>query len=117
MAPGSRNIVVVQNGSRGVQAGAVDPAAGRRGQQAPLVRRLTAGPLLYLAGIAAAGGEGADVLVEGHAYGSLSVTSYTVGARCPPDSAVTAGAAALDSDVPPSAVSPVPHRRARGAGR
>jgi 4,5-DOPA dioxygenase extradiol len=58
-------------------------------------------PLLYLAGIAAASGKGADVLVEGPAYGSLSMTSYTVGAACPPDTTAGAGAAPLASDVPP----------------
>lgn len=38
--------------------------------------------MLYLARIAAASGTGADVLVEGCAYGSLSMTSYTVGSDC-----------------------------------
>lgn len=37
-------------------------------------------PLLYVAGAAAASGQGADVLVEGCAMGSLSMTAYTVGA-------------------------------------
>jgi len=36
-------------------------------------------PLLYLAGIAAAGNTAAHVLVDGYAMGSLSMVSYTVG--------------------------------------
>jgi 4,5-DOPA dioxygenase extradiol len=37
-------------------------------------------PLLYFAGLAAVDGGGVDVLVDGCAYGSLSMTSYTLGA-------------------------------------
>jgi len=37
-------------------------------------------PLLYVAGLADAAGSNADVLTEGYTYGSLSMTSYTLGA-------------------------------------
>jgi len=41
-------------------------------------------PLLYLAGLAEAEGGVADVLVDGYAYGSLSMTSYTLDFRPAP---------------------------------
>jgi 4,5-DOPA dioxygenase extradiol len=38
-------------------------------------------PLLYLAGLASAGGSTAEVIVEGYVYGSQSMTCYTIDAN------------------------------------
>ena len=64
-------------------------------------------PLLYVAGAAAEAGELADVLIDGYAAGSLSMTCYTVGAHSPagddpPPPDQRPAASFLDAgDVPP----------------
>lgn len=40
-------------------------------------------PLLYLAGLCRAAGRPAEVLVQGYAFGSISMTAYTLDADCP----------------------------------
>ena len=59
-------------------------------------------PLLYLAGLAAAAETPTDVLSDGYAYGSLSMTSYTLGASGLPQPPSSAEAAPLpDPEVVP----------------
>ena len=59
-------------------------------------------PLLYVAAVAAATNSTPDVLVEGSAYGSLSMTSYALGADCPEPTVGSAGAQLPGADaVPP----------------
>jgi 4,5-DOPA dioxygenase extradiol len=57
-------------------------------------------PVLYLAGMAAAANATTDVLIEGYAYGSLSMTAYTLGCALPARVAGMGGAARIASDAP-----------------
>jgi 4,5-DOPA dioxygenase extradiol len=59
-------------------------------------------PLLYVAAVAAGGGEKPDVLVDGYAYGSLSMTCITAGTDAQrPDAAAGAAAELPDAAVVP----------------
>jgi 4,5-DOPA dioxygenase extradiol len=59
-------------------------------------------PLLYLAGLASAEGSAADVLVDGCAYGSLSMTSYTLDATYPEQGSPHGAPALPGSDTVPT---------------
>lgn len=59
-------------------------------------------PLLYLAGLAAQAGAGADVLIDGYAYGSLSMASYTLGLDLPAPLQALPGSAPIDTVVAPA---------------
>ncbi|MCU1456146.1 MAG: Extradiol ring-cleavage dioxygenase class protein subunit [Actinomycetia bacterium] len=54
-------------------------------------------PVLYLAGLAAAAGTATETLLDGYVFGSLSMTSYTLGLASPP---VTAGGDIAEAPAP-----------------
>jgi 4,5-DOPA dioxygenase extradiol len=58
-------------------------------------------PFLYVAGFGAQLDKPLEVLVDGYAYGSLSMTCFTVDLDCPTRNASTAGASELGSIAPP----------------
>ena len=59
-------------------------------------------PLLYLAGLAEAAGSTTDVLVEGYAYGSLSMTAFTLDSNCPERSLFARAAPLPSPDLVPT---------------
>jgi 4,5-DOPA dioxygenase extradiol len=61
-------------------------------------------PLLYIAGLAGAANRPLELLIDGHAYGSISMAAYTLDAKCPAEAGDTRPSAGLPD---PSIVPPV----------
>jgi 4,5-DOPA dioxygenase extradiol len=58
-------------------------------------------PLAYLAGLASAAGSTTDVLIDGYAFGSLSMTSFTLGAGQPGPVDQSSASTSLPPGIPP----------------
>jgi 4,5-DOPA dioxygenase extradiol len=59
-------------------------------------------PLLYVAGLAAAANRPLDLLVDGYAFGSLSMAAYTLDANCPAQTDTRPSAGLPDPSVVPA---------------
>jgi 4,5-DOPA dioxygenase extradiol len=59
-------------------------------------------PLLYIAGLAAAANRPLDLLVDGYAFGSLSMAGYTLDAKCPAETDTRPSAGVPDPSVMPA---------------
>ena len=58
-------------------------------------------PLLYIGGLAAASNATPDVFIDGSTYGSISMTSYSLGVDCPEPTGDTAAAPLSDPSIAP----------------
>jgi 4,5-DOPA dioxygenase extradiol len=59
-------------------------------------------PLLYIAGLASATRRPLELLVEGHAFGSVSMAAYTLDAKCPTDHGDSPSAGLPDPSITPA---------------
>ncbi|QXC60528.1 4,5-DOPA dioxygenase extradiol [Aquihabitans sp. G128] len=58
-------------------------------------------PMLYLAALAAEADDTPEILVEGPSFGSISMTSYALGADCPPSTDVAPTQSTMIASAPP----------------